>query len=98
VDFLNFFQTSAVMGQTVIGLIYCRDQEEEKMQVIRIFTAEENFLKFTLENVIKMKNKPYPALLRTSYLSKEIKKIIQKSRETIPLMGIQKNFKCFSGP
>jgi hypothetical protein len=32
-----------------------------------------------------MKNKPYPALLQTSYLSKEIKKMIPKSRETIPL-------------
>jgi hypothetical protein len=32
-----------------------------------------------------MKNKPYPALLRTSYLSKESKNIIPKSRETIPL-------------
>jgi hypothetical protein len=37
------------------------------------------------ENVIKMKNKPYPALLRPSNLSNEIKKRVQKSRETIPL-------------
>jgi hypothetical protein len=32
-----------------------------------------------------MKSKPYPALLQTSYMSKEIKKMIQKSCETIPL-------------
>jgi hypothetical protein len=35
-----------------------------------------------------MKNTPYPALLRTSYLSKEIKKI-QKSCETIPLSELR---------
>jgi hypothetical protein len=43
------------------------------------------FLKFKHENVIKMKNKPYPALLRPSNLSNEIKKWVPKSRETIPL-------------
>jgi hypothetical protein len=32
-----------------------------------------------------MKNKPYPALLRPSNLSNEIKKRVPKSRETIPL-------------
>jgi hypothetical protein len=32
------------------------------------------FFKFKKENVIKMKNKPYPALLQTSYLSTETKK------------------------
>jgi hypothetical protein len=37
------------------------------------------------ENVIKMKNKPYPALLRPSNLSNEIKKRSPESRETIPL-------------
>jgi hypothetical protein len=35
-------------------------------------------------NVIKIKNKPDPALLRPSDLSNEIKRI-PKSRETIPL-------------
>jgi hypothetical protein len=34
-----------------------------------------------------MKNKPSLGLLRTSYLSKEIKKMIPKSRETIPLLS-----------
>jgi hypothetical protein len=33
-----------------------------------------NFFKFMRENVIKMKNKPDPALLRHSNLSNEIKK------------------------
>jgi hypothetical protein len=32
-----------------------------------------------------MKNKPYPALLRPSNLSNEMKKRISKSRETIPV-------------
>jgi hypothetical protein len=44
-----------------------------------------NFLKFKHENVIKMKNKPDPALLRPSNLSNEIKKRVPKSCETIPL-------------
>jgi hypothetical protein len=43
------------------------------------------FFKLKHENVIKMKNKPYPALLRPSNLSNEIKKRVPKSRETIPL-------------
>jgi hypothetical protein len=46
---------------------------------------EHNFLKFKHENVIKMKNKPAPALLQPSKLSNEIKKRVPKSRETIPL-------------
>jgi hypothetical protein len=41
---------------------------------------------FKHENVIKMKNKPDPALLRPSNLTNEIKKRVQKSRETNPLM------------
>jgi hypothetical protein len=44
-----------------------------------------NFLKFKHENVIKMINKPAPALLRPSKLFNEIKKRVPKSRETIPL-------------
>jgi hypothetical protein len=44
-----------------------------------------NFLKFKHENVIKMKNKHDPALLRPSNISNEIKKCVPKSRETIPL-------------
>jgi hypothetical protein len=35
---------------------------------------KQNVLTFKQENVIKMKNKPYPALLRPSNLSNEIKK------------------------
>jgi hypothetical protein len=50
--------------------MYCEDQLSKK---------------FKYENVIKMKNKPYPALLGGSYLFNEIKKRTQKSRETIPL-------------
>jgi hypothetical protein len=42
------------------------------------------FFKIKNENVIKMKNKPDPALLRPSNLSNKIKKV-SKSRETIPL-------------
>jgi hypothetical protein len=41
--------------------------------------------KFKYENVIKMKNKPFPALLGDSYLFNEIKKRTPKSRKTIPL-------------
>jgi hypothetical protein len=33
-----------------------------------------------------MKNKPYPALLRPSNLYNEMKKMVPKSRETIPLI------------
>jgi hypothetical protein len=44
------------------------------------------FKKFKYKNVIKMKNKPDPVLLRSSYLFNEIKKA-PKSRETISLKG-----------
>jgi hypothetical protein len=69
---------------------------------------KQNFLKFKHENVIKMKNKPAPALLRPSNLSNEIKKRVPKSRETIPLKSAVVSFnrgvwvyffiemKCFS--
>jgi hypothetical protein len=43
-------------------------------------------IKFKHENVIKMKNKPDPALLRPTNLSNEIKKRFKKSHETIPLI------------
>jgi hypothetical protein len=46
--------------------------------------TEANFFIFKYKNVIKMKNKPDPALLRTSYLSNEMKKMTQKSHEPIP--------------
>jgi hypothetical protein len=45
-----------------------------------------------------MKNKPDPALLGTSYLSKKIKKRTPKSRETIPLKGLShKNRRASNG-
>jgi hypothetical protein len=43
------------------------------------------FYTFKYSNVIEMKNKPDPALLRTPFISNGIKKKIPKSRETIPL-------------
>jgi hypothetical protein len=49
---------------------------------------KDNFLKFKHENVIKMKNKPDPALLQPSNLFNEIKKRVPKSRETIPLTSV----------
>jgi hypothetical protein len=60
------------------------------------------FQKFKYENVIKIKNKPDPALLGGSYLFHEIKKRTLKSRETIPLnkrinfMPIKKFFSALS--
>jgi hypothetical protein len=48
------------------------------------------FKKIIHENVIEMKNKPDPALLRPSNLSNEIKKRASKSRETIPLICDEK--------
>jgi hypothetical protein len=55
-------------------------------------SRKHNILKFKHENVIKMKNKPDPALLQPLNLSNEIKKRVPKSRETIPLShpGLQK--------
>jgi hypothetical protein len=50
-----------------------------------IYCEGELFLKFKYENIIKMKNKPDPALVGGSYLFNEIKKRTPKSRETIPL-------------
>jgi hypothetical protein len=50
-----------------------------------IYCESQLFKKFKYKNVIKMKNKPYPALLGGSYLFNEIKKRTPKSRETIPL-------------
>jgi hypothetical protein len=50
-----------------------------------IYCKGQLFKKFKHENVIKMKNKPDPALVGGSYLFNEIKKRTIKSRETIPL-------------
>jgi hypothetical protein len=60
-----------ISGSASLNPIYCKGQL---------------FKKFKYENVIKMKNKPYPALLEGSYLFNEIKKMTPKSRETIPLI------------
>jgi hypothetical protein len=48
------------------------------------------FKRILNENNIKIKNKPDPALSRTSYLSNDIKKRVAKSRATIP-----KHIKCW---
>jgi hypothetical protein len=50
-----------------------------------IYCKGKLFQKLKYENIIKMKNKPDPALLGGSYLFNEIKKTTLKSRETIPL-------------
>jgi hypothetical protein len=47
------------------------------------------FLKFNYGKSLKIKNKPDPALLRTSYLDNEIKTITPKSCETILLTDDQ---------
>jgi hypothetical protein len=60
-----------IPGSASLNPIYCEGQLLKK---------------FKYENVIKMKNKPYPALLGGSYLFNEIKKRMPKSRETIPLI------------
>jgi hypothetical protein len=49
-----------------------------------IYCEGKLFQKFKYKNVIKMKNKPDPALLGGSYLFNDIKKRTLKSRETIP--------------
>jgi hypothetical protein len=50
-----------------------------------MYCESQLFQKFKYENVIKMKNKPEPALLGGSYLFNKIKKRTLKSCETIPL-------------
>jgi hypothetical protein len=72
----------AVRGQKILRIL-----TSPEFLIMKDLYRIRNFLfKFNLENIIKMKNKPYPALSQTSYLSKVIKKIIlvPKSRETIP--------------
>jgi hypothetical protein len=65
----------AISGSASSNPIYCEGQL---------------FPKFKYENVIKMKNKPDPALLGGSYLLNEIKKRTLTSRETIPLKLVRK--------
>jgi hypothetical protein len=53
----------------------------------RLFTMKANFIfSFEYENVLGMKNKHDPALLRTSHLSNKIVKRTPKSHETITLV------------
>jgi hypothetical protein len=47
------------------------------------------FKKFEYENIHKKKNEPDPAVLQTSNLSNDFKKIIPKSHLTIPSIGIK---------
>jgi hypothetical protein len=61
------------------------------------FPHKHNFLKFKHENVIQMKNKHDPALLRPSNLSNEIKRVT-KSRETIPLSSIAESHHVDGAP
>jgi hypothetical protein len=61
-----------------------------------IYCEGQLFQKFKYENVIKMKNKPDPALLGGSYLFNEIIKRTLKSRETIPLRTSYLNCKLMS--
>jgi hypothetical protein len=39
-----------------------------------LYYKSQHFLTFTFENVLKIKTKPYPALLQASFISGEIKK------------------------
>jgi hypothetical protein len=73
----------AVRGRKILGMV----TSPGFLTMKDLYRVRKFFYKFKLENVIKMKNKPYPGLLQTSFLSKEIKKMIPKFRETIPLMS-----------
>jgi hypothetical protein len=48
--------------------------QDQQVQILYIYCEGKLFQKFKDENVIKMKNKPDPALLGGSYLFNEIKK------------------------
>jgi hypothetical protein len=67
---IKILKAITISGSASSNPIYCKGQLFEK---------------FKYENIIKIKNKPDPALLGGSYLFKEIKKRTPKSRETIPL-------------
>jgi hypothetical protein len=54
----------------------------------RSLPRKTNFLKFTYEIFIKMKNNSYLDLLGTSNLSNETIKKTQNSHETIPLRAL----------
>jgi hypothetical protein len=68
----------AVRGQKILRMVTIQGFLIRKdLYRVRII-----FKKLKHENVIKMKNKPYQALLRPSNLSNKIKKRVPKSRET----------------
>jgi hypothetical protein len=58
--------------------------ERKQFQDQQLHILTTNFKKIKYEDLLKITNKPDPAILATSYLSNEIKKG-PKSRETIPL-------------
>jgi hypothetical protein len=70
----------AVRGQKILRMV------TSPGFLTRTLPHKHNFLKLKHENIIKMKNKPDPALLKPSNLSNEINKRVPKFRETIPLM------------
>jgi hypothetical protein len=73
---LTSFATYSSLERKILGTV--------TIPFLRISTLK----KFKYEKVPKMQIKPDPALLRTSYLSNEIKKVcIPKSHETTPLIN-----------
>jgi hypothetical protein len=59
--------------------------DPESVSLKDLYHRRLNLNEFKYKSVIKIENKFDPALLRTSYLSNQIKKRITKSRETIPI-------------
>jgi hypothetical protein len=64
----------AIRGRKILRMVKSRIPSSEGS-----LQRKHNFLKLKHENAIKMKNKPYPALLRPSILSNEVKKGIKIS-------------------
>jgi hypothetical protein len=71
-DKIKILKAVTISGSASSNPLYCEGQLLKK---------------FKYEKVIKMKNKPDPALAGGSYLLNSIKKRTPKSRETIPLKG-----------
>jgi hypothetical protein len=67
---IKILKAVTISGSAISNPIYCEGQL---------------FQKFKYKNVIKMKNKPDPALSGGLYLFNQIKKRTPKSRKTIPL-------------
>jgi hypothetical protein len=72
---IKILKAVTISGSASLNPIYCEGQL---------------FKKFKCENVIKMKNKPDPALVGGSFLFNEIKKRTPKSRETNPIKKSRK--------